>query len=461
MRGARIRRVELGIGSRRAATVFYYSKQNKYSIHALLGSAEVERPPVDVYLAEPLEPLSLARVLRDLAEKYELLVVAFSFFTTQLEGLLRTFRALERLREEGRAVLVAGGPHPSGDPLGTLDLGFDYVVVGEGEWALPALLEALAEGEDPAIPGVCYRSGAEIVYVPPSGYVDLEKYPPFPLKARMFNPIEVTRGCPFACRYCQTSYIHGKRPRHRSVECIVRYSELELRAGLRDLRFVSPNALGYGGSLEPNVGELEDLLRSLRRLADRYGGRVFLGSFPSEVRPDFVDTDLASLLKECVDNRRVVVGAQSGSDEVLRRIGRGHTVEDVEIAVEALSRAGFDVDVDFILGLPGEGEEELKETLKFMEELVKRGVRIHAHVFMPLPGTPFARAPPGKLPTWVKKALYRLIGRGSLFGQWEKQEKLAETIYRLRKRGLIKLEPLPTPRTCPSQSRKPRRSPGS
>lgn len=81
--------------------------------------------------------------------------------------------------------------------------------------------------------------------------------------------------------------------------------------------------------------------------------------------------------------------------------------------------------MDFIFGLPEETPEDVRLTLKVINDFVKMGARIHAHTFMPLPQTPFARAPAGKINGEIQKALNRLIPKGLVFGEWEKREKIA------------------------------------
>ncbi|MCD6323840.1 MAG: radical SAM protein, partial [Desulfurococcales archaeon] len=142
-----------------------------------------------------------------------------------------------------------------------------------------------------------------------------------------------------------------------------------------------------------------------------------------------------------VNNIRVVIGAQSGSEEVLRRMNRGHTPEDVLEAESLLRRYGFGVDVDYIFGLPGETEEDIQKTISHMRKVAALGGRIHGHVFLPLPGTPLSLAPPGKVKAELRKAVNSLLGRGKVFGSWMAQEVLAREIAMLRDKGFILVTP--------------------
>jgi len=99
-------------------------------------------------------------------------------------------------------------------------------------------------------------------------------------------------------------------------------------------------------------------------------------------------------------------------------------------AVRCILRAGLRANVDFIFGLPGETEEDRRATIAMMRELVRMGARIHTHTFMPVPQTPFADAPPGKIAPSLRDALRHLVSKGAAYGNWSEQEALARQIAR-------------------------------
>ena len=413
----------------------------RYSVNALLAALDevgVEAEPVG-WLEGALE------AAKRLAEKGRRVVIGVPLYTEHVVTMYEEIVSFTRLAREtlgDSVLLVAGGPHPTGDPIGTLNMGFDVVVTGEGEETLPLLVEAWAEGGFDALEdvrGLVLRLGDEHVYTGRRRPLALDEYWSFPWWRRRFSPIEITRGCIWGCRYCETWFIHGGRERHRSIESILEHARVMLEHGLRDIRFISPNSLGYGEGWRGGrrLDLVEELLERLYRLASRRGGRIFFGSFPSEVRPEYVDDEAARLIARYAANRRVIVGAQSGSERILKLINRGHSVEDVIAAVEALARHGLRPEVDFIFGLPGETREDQEATLKLMRRIVELGGRVHAHTFMPLPGTPLESAPGGRIPGWLRREIARLIGVGGLYGQWEKQERLAARIHEFYEKGVI------------------------
>ncbi len=409
--------------------VLLYEKINRYSINALLGALQRYETifPLEIYLS-PSNPLLL---LKELLSRGKRVVVGFSFFTPQVPHIISQVREIKKRFPQ--VILVAGGPHPSGDPRGTLAMGFDVVVRGEGEETFPQLLQAIME-EIPldSVSGVFFSSPKGEVFSGKRERVDLDIYPPFSERYRAFGPIEISRGCPFGCFFCQTSYLFGKQVRHRSPSTLFSYVEIYTKRGMRDIRFITPNAFSYGSrdGRKVNVQALEELLRGVRSIVGEQG-RIFFGSFPSEVRPEHVTEETLSLVREYADNDNLVIGAQSGSERILEICHRRHSVKDIYRATGLCLKYGLLPKVDFIFGLPEEREEDIRATVKVMRELIEMGAKIHAHTFIPLPGTPFSRKPPGRLSLEIKSFIKQVLPFGRVFGEWERQEKMAQRVWRV------------------------------
>jgi len=412
--------------------VLYYPKVARYSIHALAGALETREKLDHLTVRLPHDEEELLAVLKSCPD--ETVPVGISFTSAQMG---RAKNLVQRIRAIGpcarRLFLIAGGPHPTGLPEGTLRMGFDAAVCGEGEETFLEILEQLEDGGD-------WRETRGIAFLDQRGEfrrnsprppVDLDQYPPFPVRLGRFGHIEITRGCPFACAFCQSSHLHGFRPRHRSIENVCRHIEAMRKHGRTDYRFITPNAFGYGSSdgRGLNLEALRAFLREARRAAGP-AGRVYFGTFPSEVRPEHVNDETVGLVREYATNDNLILGAQTGSERLLKECGRGHSVEEVFRAVRCIRRAGLRANVDFIFGLPGETEEDRRATIAMMQELVRMGARIHTHTFMPVPQTPFADAPPGKIAPSVRDALHHLIPKGAAYGNWSEQEALARQIVR-------------------------------
>jgi B12-binding domain/radical SAM domain protein len=407
---------------------FVANKHNLNSIAALTGALEADARTSTLPLQFLWQDERLMPRLRALGQETGRLIVALSFATANLP---ETAALLGELRElEPEPFVIAGGPHPSARPGQVLQLGAGAVVVGEGEQALPALLERLLAGEPAAgLPGVAMlAANGGLLQGPRPKPVDLDEYPPLGVEHRRFGPIEITRGCPCACAFCQTSFLFGGRMRHRSVENVVAWVRQAMDRGYSYARFVTPNAFAYqseDNGRTVNLVAIESLLREMAALLGKE--RVYFGSFPSEVGPETVTPEAVSLVRRYCANDSLIVGAQTGSDRLLRALHRSHTVADAYHAAEAIVAGGLRPVVDLIFGLPGEEAEDVAATLRLMEGLVGMGAVLHTHTFMPLPGTPLEDAPPGKVDPALHPLLDRLASQGHQIGQWRKQEEIART----------------------------------
>lgn len=358
---------------------FRWNNRNSYSIAALL-------PLVDAGLAREPQPG----------------IMLYSFATAQAEEIYK-----EVSGAKVDAIYIAGGPHPSAMPEDALEY-FDYAVIGEGEETLPELIGAIVSGEDPGnVKGIAYKENGKVRYTGQRAPVNLDLYPPF---GKILSPIEVSRGCPWRCTYCQTSRLFGTCMRHRSIAIITRYARRH-----KDIRLTSPNSLAYGSDgLRPRLDKVESLLSSLAELKRP----IYFGTFPSEVRPEFVSQDALELITKYCANKTLSIGGQSGSPGVLKAICRGHGVSQVEEACDLCREHGIVPQVDFIFGLPMESSEDQQLTLDLIKRIVGKGGKVRAHYFTPLPGTPLAETRPSPLADEVEAKLGRLALEGRLNGSW-------------------------------------------
>ena len=267
-------------------------------------------------------------------------------------------------------ITIVGGPHATACYREVAGYA-DYVIVGEGEYTLPLLLCEIEAGMSGRIPGVATGSW----YEPARTSVRLDAYPAF---SDLKGYIEISRGCPFACGYCQTPHIFGHCMRHRSIDEIARFADRHMQA-----RFVTPNAFAYGSDgIHPRFDKIKKLLERLRH-------QVFFGTFPSEVRPEFICSESLDLVTDYCTNTKLHFGAQSGSDAVLAELHRGHTIADAIRAAELCHERGITPVVDFIVGFPFESDADQELTVEAIKTVARIG-HVHLHRFIPLPGTPLA-----------------------------------------------------------------------
>ena len=375
---------------------FRYFKKNTYSYSALV----------------PVLPNAA------FSNKPENGIMLYSFFTNQKEDI---FEEVGKARAELKnAFFIAGGPHPTGAAAETLDH-FDVVVIGEGEETLPTLIKRILENEQNGvdrktgfeeIPGIAFKSDfGETVRTPAGPAVDLDKIPCFSPDS-IWRPLEISRGCPHRCKFCQTPQMFGHKMRHRSVSEILKYA-----AYYDDLRFISSNAFAYGGNgVTQKTEKVKELLSNLSKIGDK---RIYFGTFPSEVRPEFVTEEMIDLVGKYCSNDSLSIGAQSGSDAVLKEIGRGHSAEDVCNAAEVCRQADITPIVDFIIGFPSETLADQEKTLEMIDWLCRNGGEVRAHYLTPLPSTPYEKIVPSEVHPEISKKLGKLALSGKLKGTWE------------------------------------------
>ncbi|MCE9673210.1 TIGR04013 family B12-binding domain/radical SAM domain-containing protein [Myxococcus stipitatus] len=419
---------------RPVSLVLSYQYPGKYAFTVLAGAVESDPALADVKLWFPRDRDTLLATVRERVDAGDTVVAAWSFYSASFAPAVEELTFV-RERLEGRSVLcIAGGVHATAEPLQTLQAGFDVIAVGEGEHSLRELLGRVQRGEDPrGTHGVAWLKDGRLEQNGRGEGVKLDDFPPFAARHSKYGAIEITRGCIYACRFCQTPFMSKARFRHRSVANVAHWARELRRAGKRDLRFITPTSMSYGtGDETMNLAAVEALLAAVRE-AMGPDGRVYYGTFPSEVRPEHVTPEALALLKRYVHNDNLIIGGQSGSERILQSTRRGHDVETVVRATRLAVEGGFVPNVDFILGLPGEEASDVEATVALMERLAELGARVHGHTFMPLPGTPFRDAPPGQVDDETRRKLDRLASQGRLYGHWKHQAVLAEGIASRRR----------------------------
>ncbi len=225
--------------------------------------------------------------------------------------------------------------------------------------------------------------------------------------------IKVQDGCSHGCTYCIIPTTRG-RSVSRPAADVIREAERLLAAGIRELTLCGINLRHYGRDLAEHT-DCWDLLTAVdRTLAPRWAGRarLRLGSLePADLHAKALDTLAGCRLM----SPHLHLSLQSGSPDVLRRMGRGHYGPDMVFGfLEGLGKVWpvFGLGADIIAGFPGETDEHFRQTLDVAERLPLS----YAHVFpySERPGTPaasFKGAVPGHVRRERAKLLRAAVGR--------------------------------------------------
>ncbi|KPK76274.1 MAG: hypothetical protein AMJ79_07275 [Phycisphaerae bacterium SM23_30] len=381
----------------------------------------------NISLHPPLSLLYLAAELRndyrvaiydqrtDEPQKYQQLLdqrplcVGFSVFTgPQIKYAL----PLAQKAKDQNLTTVFGGVHPTILPQQTAqDDRVDYVVAGDGEYALRTLLEALQQNK-PLGPVV---NGAQ------AQKVDLDQIPPLPYElVRVENyihnatlpgrclPFLFSRGCPYQCTFCCNPAISKGKWRVMNVD--VALSRLD--------QMVDKHRLDAVFFLDENLMVHPDILNELTR---RIGGRFAWGA---QARADaLLKYDLKFLQKSGA--RYFGVGLESGSDKILRQIKKRETVAQFLEANRRLARTNISVWYNYITGFPDETLDDLRATLDLALTMLDENPSAQNNTFYlltPYPGTEIGNSlqhvMPANLAGWAE------FGRHNYNAQWHDPQRM-------------------------------------
>lgn len=221
-------------------------------------------------------------------------------------------------------------------------------------------------------------------------FPELEKFDRLPAPrvegVRAF--VSVMEGCSKYCTFCVVPYTRGEefsRPFDDVIAEVVSLAE----QGVREVTLLGQNVNAYRGARYD--GSIADLALLVRYVAEIDGiGRIrFTTSHPQNL-----DERLISAFAEIPKlAAHLHLPVQSGSDRLLTLMKRGYTVSEYKAKVRALRAARPDISIstDFIVGFPGETEEDFQRTLDLMEEIGFDAS--FSFLFSPRPGTPAAGLP--------------------------------------------------------------------
>ncbi len=211
--------------------------------------------------------------------------------------------------------------------------------------------------------------------------------------------VTVMRGCNNFCSYCIVPYVRG-RELSRPVEAVVEEAAALARAGAVEVTLLGQNIDAYG---KDNGSSLAALLRAVHNGIPQLQRIRYVTSHPRDITRELLQT-VAELPRVC---RHLHMPAQSGSDRVLQTMRRGYTRAIYEEKLAAVRELvpGMLVTSDFIVGFPGETDEDFRQTA----ELVAAAGFQTSYVFKysPRPGTLAAQTLPDNIPDAVKSARNR------------------------------------------------------
>lgn len=291
-------------------------------------------------------------------------VVGISVSSNSLGISLRFVQAL-RKRLPGVCVLIGGyictygaaGPERFKD--------FDYMVIGEAEVSLPPLAQALKRGERPKdLPGIVSRydtpgrgvidpvTPADITDLgfPSYHWIDLQSYSTF--NGNHLVPISSSRGCAWGrCRFCSETFLYRKRS-PQSVADEVAYL---IGKGAKKFHF---NESILGG--DPD---------NLFNICTEFINRGFDANFTGQIHVNKKQSVEYLKHMKKAGFRHLRLGIDGWSENVLRNQRKGYNMKLVKQCHENCREAGISIDVNILIGVPGETEEDINETIENLRSI--------------------------------------------------------------------------------------------
>jgi len=321
-------------------------------------------------------------------------------FTTLTPNANLTKKHIIRVRETDPTVpIFLGGIHASSLPEMTLrEFPIDALCVGDGEDAVLRLSETVraARRDYWEIPGVAaldeagrYRFSRDAAETRPRRplprphweKIDLREYQQAPLqyirRRRMVAPIIIAKGCPNRCSFCAVPEFSGRRLLQREPgEVVAEIDYLARRRGVQEIQLLDDN-------FNANLNYAKRVLRewAARRLP-------VIWKAPVGLWIHHYDDEWFDLLEQ-TGCYQVGFGIESGAQEILDRAEKRLKLAEVPDILKKYRRRGISTFGFFILGLPGETEQTIRQTARFACRLPLD----HAHLaqFTPYPGSPLFR----------------------------------------------------------------------
>jgi anaerobic magnesium-protoporphyrin IX monomethyl ester cyclase len=269
--------------------------------------------------------------------------------------------------------VVGGGPHPTALPVETMrESMLDVICAGEADYTFADLCDSNDLSE---IKNIYYRDGDEIRYT--GAQLALENLDDLPMPAWELYPpedyqriskliarnppvttVEFSRGCVYLCDFCASKMTMARGYRKKSPERCAEEVRYMHSVGFREFWladdiFTSDQNWAYDVSEAIAKTELD-----------------VTWTCSNGIRVESANTDLFRMMKQA-GCYRVSFGFESGNDEVLKSFGKGGraSVQEGRKAVREAQQAGIEVNGFFLLGLTGDTEETMDDTIEFARSL--------------------------------------------------------------------------------------------
>lgn len=280
-----------------------------------------------------------------------------------------SFAALVREAKERGKIVVVGGPFPSSDPEEAMATGCDFLLKGEAENTLPLFLEALKEGRRG---GILDAGEKPELSASPTPRFDLLK-----LQHYLTLGIQTSRGCPFACEFCNVSSLFGRKLRGKSSSQFLAELETVYRLGWRGEIFICDDNF---------IGDRDHASELLHHLIPWMKEHGYPFSFWGQASVNLgQDLEMIDLLT-AANFGTIFLGVETPDEEALAAAHKYQNLRHSLVeSINAITANGLTVMGSFIIGLDGEKPGTGDRIRAFVEETAISLVMLN--FLVPLPST--------------------------------------------------------------------------
>lgn len=323
------------------------------------------------------------------------LLIGISVMTPYIKETLEIIKAIKKVND--KIPIVLGGIHPTLLPKQTCeDKDVDFVIVGDGEYPLLELVKALDKKKSyKNVQGLVYKERGKVIVNPLGKPFDIQNSP-FPayhlLEMNKYLPwvpfysdkktlgldYLMTRGCPFQCAFCVNKILPQSRVwRTKTPKKIIEELKvLKKRYNFDYVYFEDDNAM-------LNIKNFREIAEGIRDENVKY---------LATIRVDTLVNTQKDILQQIQKSgwRETIIGAESGSDNILERLKKGITVDQTLKAAKILNELDIWTAYNLITCIPSETHKERKLTYNFMKILKKihpNSLLVGPHLFRPFPGS--------------------------------------------------------------------------
>jgi anaerobic magnesium-protoporphyrin IX monomethyl ester cyclase len=336
----------------------FYKGKFVLSLLPQIGIGYIAEALLSANISVGMIDMNLQYTFNDLVKKireFHPALIGFSMMTFGNKDVCDEINNIKKLFPH--IAIAVGGPHVSTVRKKVLQdcAGIDFGFILEGDVSIVELCQGKKEAD---IQGIIYRQNNDIIENPYINFIsnlddvrfpryevfELDKYP-----TKQMGIIS-SRGCPYDCIYCPVITTIGKKFRQRSAQSVVEEVKYWYDRGYREIPFLDDNFT----LVHSRVNEICDLLMQMKL----EGLRLIC---PNGIRADKVDYELLKKMKE-VGFFRIAFGVESANNKVLKNINKGESIEVIERSIKIACDLGYEVELFFIIGSPGETMEDMQRS---------------------------------------------------------------------------------------------------